>query len=386
MLLFECEGKEILRDYGIPTPRGVVVGSLEAVPDALASLTPPVMIKAQVLAGGRGKAGGIASGETSADVPRLIGKLLGSSLKGHRVERVLLEEQVQLKGEYYAGVTLEGEGIIVLLGVRGGVDVEASFAMDRGSVEVIRVDPLFGIHEYQVRAALEHLGISAEIWFPFGQIVTQMVRIFREVDATLVEINPLAEAADGKLVALDARVEVDDGALFRQPRLREIQSGRGVESGVMQQLQALEIQYVPMGGEVGLVSSGAGAGVTILDWIDLEGGRPDGFMDLDYAILGGKTEDGLRLALNFLGSKPQVRSILVNFTTCGIRVDLIAEALVKVLDGFGDALRKPVFIHIQGNRGATAHALIRQAGYHLCETLGQAVREACRAAAGDKRA
>jgi succinyl-CoA synthetase beta subunit len=385
MLLFEHEGKAFLREYDISTPRGAVVGGVGEVGAALAVVPLPAMVKAQVLAGGRGKAGGILAARTAGDVERQVGALGASRVKGLPVERVLVEEQVTAAREWYAAMTLDGEHILALLSRRGGMDVEAFFRDQRDAFEVIPVEPLFGLAEYQVRNALDRLGVEAGRWPPFCALLTRLARMFRDLDATLVEINPLAEMDDGTLVALDARVEVDEGAFFRQPRLRAIHEGRPPGSDLLGRMRALEIQFVPLGGAVGLVSSGAGAGVTIMDWVAREGSRVAGFMDLDYAIIGGRTEEALRLAIAHLDGEPSVRSLLVNFTTCGLRLDLIAATLVKVLDELGGGQRKPLFIHLAGNRGPAAQVLVRQAGYRICETLGEAVRGASRAAAGDGR-
>ena len=382
MLLFEHEGKAFLREYGIATPRGVLVRPGTDVEGAWADVSLPVMVKAQVLTGGRGKAGGIRMAGTASDARAHASALDGSTVHGMPVEGVLVEECVDVRQEFYVAVTFDGEAMIVLLSTHGGVDVERFFLDARESFATICVDPLFGISEYQVRKALHRLGVGTRVWPQLGALTSRLVRMFRELDATLVEINPLAELGDGTLMALDARVQVDDGALFRQPRLRAMQAARRRESSIGEQMRALEIQFVPLGGAVGVVSSGAGAGVAIMDWIEREGSRAAGFMDLDYAFMGGKTEEALRLALGYLNRQTAVRSLLVNFTTCGLRLDLIAAALVKVLDELRPELGKPLFIHLQGNRSCVAQAVVREAGYPLYETLGDAVRGASRVAAG----
>jgi succinyl-CoA synthetase beta subunit len=385
VLLFEFEGKRFLREYGVSIPRGALVESLHEVPMALRETGAPAMVKAQILTGGRGKAGGVLAAETADDVSPLVRSLLEAELKGRRVERVLIEERLPLKAEYYAALLVDGGEILALLGLHGGMDVESFFAQESSSIEVVRIDPLYGLQGYQTRAALECLGVRPELWPGFTEILARLLTALRSLDATLVEVNPLGETEDGRLVALDARIEVDDGALFRQPTLREIQGRRPPASSLERMMRALEIQYLPMGGNVGLLSSGAGAGVTILDWISLEGERPSGFMDIDYAILSGKTGEAIRLALNLFANDPAVRSIVVNFTSCGVQVDRIARTLVEVLREAGARLAQPYFIHIQGNRAAEAHRVIRAAGYRLCETLGEAVRGACQAARDARR-
>lgn len=379
MLLYEHEGKALFREYGIPTPDFAVArdgADLEAI---LSGVRPPVMVKAQVLAGGRGKAGGIVAAGSVEAARDAAARFLGSTIKGLGVESVLIEPQVGIERELYLAATFDAEEMLLLVGGHGGMDVESYFT-DPSGVQAVRIDPRYGPSEYQVRNALDRLGVAPALWSGLARIALDLFRLFRACDARLAEINPLAVTGDGGLVALDARVEVDDGALFRQPRLAEIQRARGHGDGFETRLKELQVQYVPLGGSVGLVSQGAGAGVAIMDWVELEGSRVAAFVDMDYAILSGQIEEALRFVLGHLVETPSVRSLLVNFTTCGVRVDLVAEALAKVLGELRGRRRQPVFIHLGGNREAAAHALMQGAGHELCATLGEAVRGACRAA------
>ncbi|MCC7275322.1 MAG: hypothetical protein IT561_21820 [Alphaproteobacteria bacterium] len=381
MLLLEHEGKAVLRDHGIAVPRGVVVATAEEVPAALAGLSPPFMVKAQVAAGGRGKAGGVVRAADAAEAARHVAALLGNTLKDLPVREVLIEEQAAIRTERYLAVLLDGGEAACLVGRAGGVDVESHFGGDQESFRRIAIDPAYGLGPYQVRAALDELGIDPRLWPAFSDVATRLARLLPAADATLAEINPLAELADGTLLALDARVAVDDGAFFRQPRFAAIERARTGESDLFAQMKALEIQYVPVGGSIGLVSSGAGVGVTVMDWVERLGSRLSAFVDLDYAIMSGKTEPALHLVLDVLGRDPEVRAIIVNFTTCGLRLDHLAEALLKVLGDRTDTGAKPLYFHLQGNRAPAAHALLRQAGFEVCEAIGDAVRAAVRDAA-----
>jgi succinyl-CoA synthetase beta subunit len=279
------------------------------------------------------------------------------------------------------GMLVDGTDILFVMGREGGVEVESYFGAGKEGFEVVHVDPLRGLFDFQVRTALERLGIPAVSWQGYAAVARSLYRVFRECDATLVEINPLAECENGSLVALDARVVIDDGALFRQPRFAELQSARDGGSELMTRMASLGIQYVPVGGPVGLVSSGAGLGVAIMDWVEREGSRVSAFVDLDYAVIRGHTEDALRLVLHTLDRDPSVRSIIVNFTSCGLRLDLIAASLVIVLRQRSSQIDKPVFIHMQGNRSKLAHEVLRQAGLQMYERLGDVVRQATQTAA-----
>ena len=384
MLLYEHEGKTLFREYGIPTPEFVVIEDMATLDKSIVDIRTPAMVKAQALTGGRGKAGGIVVAGTLKEMRDAAKRLLGSKIKDWPVDRVLIEPQARIERELYLGLTLDGEDIVLLIGTQGGVDVESYFTDRRDGIVVVRIDPLLGLSEYQVRNALDRLGIATELWGGFARVAIDLYRLFWNCDATLAEINPLAVTAEGNLIALDARVEIDENALFRQQHLKKIQGSRGRGQGFEAQLNDLQIQYVPMGGSIGLVSQGAGAGVTIMDWVDLEGSRVAAFVDMDYAILSGRAEEGLRHILTHFADNPKVLSVIVNFTTCGVRLDLIAETLTTVLAELRGRLRQPVFLHLQGNRAEAAHSIMRRAGHDLCATLGDAVRGACRAAQKEK--
>jgi succinyl-CoA synthetase beta subunit len=380
MLLLEYEGKELLREYGIPTPRGTLIEKADLSRTKVASLSFPAVVKAQVPIGGRGKAGGIVSVSSAPEFHAAASTLFAGEIKGFPVERILVEEHKTARHEYYLAIIFDGEDQLLLIGARGGVDVESYYGSGRKEFATVVLDPVYGLQEFRLREALAELSISRNLWGRFNDIAYRLVRLFRAYDATLAEINPLAELDDDTLIALDARVVIDDGALFRQPRF----AGRvAVEANdaVARRMRELEIQYIPLGGAVGLIGSGAGCGVTIMDWVAHEGSKLAAFVDLDYAVLSGRTEGGLRLVLEHFVAEPSVRSIIVNFTACGVRVDLIAQALAKVLKEKERPL-KPMFVHFQGNRSAAARDIMRTAGYPPFEKLGDAVRAAAAVARG----
>jgi succinyl-CoA synthetase beta subunit len=377
LLLLEHEGKAVFRRHGIPVPRGHVITGIDEVDGAVAQLTGPFVVKAQVLTGGRGKAGGIRTAADISVVKTESGRLLHSELKGQSVSAVLIEESVPFVRERYMSIMLDGETINLLLGSRGGVEVESYFSDARDSFQVVHIDPAYGLGAFQVRKAAEALGINRDYWGYYVDIAEKLYRLFRASDATLAEINPLVELEGQRVVALDARIVVDDGALYRQPGFADIERARTKGEGLLAQMKELEIQYVPIGGEVGLVSSGAGVGVTIMDWLEKEGARLSAFVDLDYAIMGGHAEAGIRLVLSTLNSDPCVRAIIVNFTTCGLRLDLIVKSLLAALPA-PKLQVKPILFHLQGNRANLAHEMLRTAGWTVSETLGEAVREAAK--------
>ena len=380
MLLFEHEGKAVLREHGIPTPHGMLVENEADLAEAAEVLSPPFMVKSQVLAGGRGKAGGIRSAADAGELRREAGAMLGSTVRDLPVRALLIEERVKIQEERYMALMLDGEQMLLVLGRKGGVEVEELFSGARDGFHVVKIDPAFGLSAHQVRAALEELGIAPQWWAAYCETAERLARLFRQCDATLAEINPLAELGDGKLIAIDARIVIDDGALFRQAKFAAIAKTRTPPEGLAARMQALEIQFVPIGGSIGLISSGAGVGTTVMDWVAREGSRLHSFVDLDYAIMSGHTEAAIALVLDTLINDPAIKAIIVNFTTCGLRLDEIARALVRALDAQRSRIAVPVFVHLQGNRASSGHALVRKAGYEVVDKLGDAVRRAVRTA------
>lgn len=378
MLLLEHEGKELFREYGISTPRGIVIERTALHDTPAFSLSFPVIVKAQVPVGGRGKAGGIVQASSPQGLHAVAVRLFDAQVKGFPVQRILVEERKTARREYYLGIIFDGEEQLLLVGARGGVDVESFYGDARNAFASVSLDPVYGLIEFRVREALAKLSIEPALWGKFTDVAYRLARLFRSCDATLAEINPLAELDSDSLIALDARIVIDDGALFRQPRFAGRKSVEPSDD-VIGRMRELQIQYVPLGGSVGLVGSGAGCGVTIMDWMVHEGSKLAAFVDLDYAVLSGRTEAGIRLVLEHFLGEPAVRSIIVNFTACGVRVDLIAEALAKVLKELSGAKLKPIYVHFEGNRRAAARETMRSAGFAPCETLGDAVRAAAAA-------
>jgi succinyl-CoA synthetase beta subunit len=374
MLLLEHEGKEILRDYGIPTPSGIVIAR-DATSVQQPSLRFPAVLKAQIPTGGRGRAGGIVVAPTAQAFETASRALFATPIKGFPVERILVEDQKTTRHEYYLAVMFDGEDQLLLIGARGGVDVESYYGAGRESFATVLLDPVYGLPEFQVRNALRKLSIRSSLWGSFTDMAARLARLFRGCDATLAEINPVAELEGDQLIALDARIVIDDGALFRQPRFAGRKASEATDN-IVRRMEALQIQYVPLGGAVGLIGSGAGCGVAIMDWVAREGAKLAAFVDLDYAVLSGQTEAGLRLVLEHFLDDSTVRSIVVNFTACGVRVDLIAESLAIVLNGIDRSRLKPLYAHFEGNRRDIARETMRKAGFPPCERLGDAVRAA----------
>jgi succinyl-CoA synthetase beta subunit len=377
VLLLEHEGKKVLEKYGIPIPRGRLVTNADQVSAAVGGLAAPFMVKAQALTGGRGKAGGIRPASDAASAKTEVERLLGAKLKDQDVSGILIEEKASFLRERYMSIMLDGEAINLLFGKQGGVEVESYFSDAKDNFQVVRIDPAYGLGAYQIRKAAEALKIDVKYWPAYVRIAESLYSLFKGCDATLAEINPIVELEGGDLIALDSRIVVDDGAFFRQPEFAAIDRVRTKGDGLLKKMRDLEIQYVPVGGNIGLVSSGAGVGVTIMDWLDKEGAKLSAFVDLDYAIMGGHAEAGIKLMFDTFYDDPSIKAIIVNFTTCGLRLDLIVGSLLAALEG-RSADTKPIFFHLQGNRAPIAHEMLAKAGWKVSENLGDAVRVAAK--------
>lgn len=223
MLLLEHHGKALLRKHGVPTPDGVIVGDDSSLTRALLSLPPRLVLKAQIATGGRGRGGGIAFADGVAEAHKALAALLGSCINGHSVESVLVEERVAFGGERYAGIVIEGGEIRLLFGRSGGVDVEDITAADPANVFSIAVDPIEGPNVGELHGCFAKLDYPPECWRAYEHIGQALFAMSCAYDATMIEINPLAELPEGRLVALDARVAIDDAALDRQPDIAMMQ-------------------------------------------------------------------------------------------------------------------------------------------------------------------
>jgi succinyl-CoA synthetase beta subunit len=333
------------------------------------------MTKVQVPAGARGKAGGVKMVSSSAELEAQVRALLASSIHGHKPSAILVEERASIASERYVAIMLDGPDTLLLIGRNGGVEVESTAAGDDSAFAVVPIGHGQIPADADVVAALTRMDIAAALHPAYLETIRSLARLFTESDAVLAEINPLAELTNGKLCALDARIAIDSGSLFRHPEFEAIAAGREPGDELSRRLKELEIQYVPVGGSVGLVSSGAGVGVTVMDWVAAEGSLLAAFVDLDYSIMSGKSQPAMRLVFDLLDSDPDVRSIIVNFTSCGLRLDTIAEDLIAVMKE-RPAGAKPAVLHLQGNRAGEAHRLVRAAHFDLVESLGDAVRQA----------
>ncbi len=371
MKLFEFQGKELFNSYGIPIQSGVLLLTPE---DSLEALKPPVVIKSQVLTGGRGKAGGITIWNGDEDLRGIVERMFQLNIKGEQVKAVLALNSVDIFRELYISITFnKSESICVLIaGASGGVDIEKHAMTDEQSTSVIPFNPLLGLSEYHIRLAAKTLSIDD--YAGFKAIVLGMYGIFKDYDATLVEINPLAETPDG-LVAIDSKVEIDSQAYFRNmDKIRHFadETNRLTGEDIFAAVEDT-ITYVPLSGNIGLVSDGAGTGMLTVDLITQFGGTIANFCEL-----GGITnEEIVYKALTKAAAGEGVERLLVVLIGGFNRMDHMAEGIVRFCRETANKI--PLYIRMCGTLEDVGRAIMQKHQISIYENLHDAVKSAVEA-------
>ncbi len=370
MKLYEFQGKEIFKKYGIPVQSGFLIHKN----DEVKNLTPSLVLKSQVLVGGRGKAGGIKIWDGNTDVSKTINDLFTLSIQGEKVKAILALEKVDILKEIYISITFNrGKSTpILIVGTAGGIDIEKSAKLNKEKIYFIEFDPFLGILEYQIHFIAKKINI--ENYSEFKKIIGAMYKIFKEYDATLVEINPLAITPHG-LVAIDSKINLDDQSYFRHEeffqKLKEekklIQDKK--DSGISK-FKEDTITYVTLSGNIGLISDGAGTGLLTLDLINDFGGKVASFCEM-----GGITNSEVMFkALKMVTSNSSVKSILVVLIGGFNRMDDMAEGIVKFKKEFKKEI--PIFIRMCGTKEEIGKQLMRNENIPVFDSLNKAVKEA----------
>jgi succinyl-CoA synthetase beta subunit len=381
MILLEHNGKALFRTHGVPTPVGAIVRDHDALAEALGTLPPRVVLKAQIAGGGRGKCGGIAFASDAAEARNAAVALLGSSVNGHSVDAVLVEERIEFERERYAGIVIEGGEIRLLFARSGGVDIEDIIAADPSNLVSIAVDPIDGPTAGQLQDCFARLEYAPEYRPAYEGIGRALFAMARTYDATMIEINPLAELPGGRLMALDARFAIDESALDRQPAITAMQPRPGVTPRQHGSTFAgLKFRDNPLGGAIGLIGLGGGLNVTLMDWIADAGSAVATLVDIDEAIGAGHAQQGFAAALEVFDRNPSIRSVLINIITCGYRLDEITASLLRALGESAARRSKPVVLHLRGNRMASAQPLLAAAGRVNSPSIAAAIEAVVAAA------
>jgi len=370
MKLYEFQGKEIFKKYGIPVQSGFLIQAN----DEVKNIIPPLVLKSQVLVGGRGKAGGIKIWDGNTDVSKIINELFALNIKGEKVNAVLALEKVDILREIYISMTFDKSKSIpvLIVSTSGGIDIEKSAKLDKEKIYFIELNPFLGILEYQIRGIVKKINI--ENYLEFKRIIKAMYKIFKEYDATLVEINPLAITPDG-LIAIDSKIDLDDHSYFRHEELfqklkKEKKLIQDKNSVVIPESWDDTITYVPFSGNIGLISDGAGTGLLALDLISEYGGKVANFCEM-----GGITNpEVIFKALKMVADNSMVTSVLVVLIGGFNRMDEMAKGIIKFKKEFNKNI--PIFVRMCGTKEEVGKQLMKDANISIYDSLNYAVKKA----------
>jgi succinyl-CoA synthetase beta subunit len=355
MDLFEHQAKELFARHGVTVPRGRVAWSPEEAEAVAAELGTTVVVKAQVQVGGRGKAGGIQLARDPAEARAQAERIIGMDIKGHVVRRVLVEEASDIAAEYYLSILHDraSKGLLAMASTQGGVDIEEVAASSPEAIVKVPVNPLIGLRPYHVSQVLYGAGFAPAAHQGTADILTKLHQVLLAADCTLVEVNPLVLTADGQVKALDAKVSLDDSALFRHPELEALRDTFALDP---QEQAAKErgLNYVKLDGWVGIIGNGAGLVMSTLDVVAQAGGRAANFLDLGGGATAETMADGLEVVL----SDRKVRSVLVNIFGGITRGDVVAEGILEALERLGDKVQVPLVVRLDGTNAEEGRELL----------------------------
>jgi succinyl-CoA synthetase beta subunit len=365
MNLHEYQAKDVFRSFGIPVPAGHVAGSPEEAVAAAQSLGGPIwVVKAQVHAGGRGKAGGVKVVRDLEAVRAAAAGMLGRRLvtaqtgpEGLPIDKVYVETGSQIAREVYLSLTLNRDKgrIALIASVAGGMDIEEVAAHTPEKIVSVSVHPAAGLQPYQCRKLAFALGFSGPQIAAFQKIAVALYQLYVERDASLIEINPLIVTPAGDLLALDAKINIDDNALFRQGQLAAIRDA-AQEDPMERRAAEHDLNYVSLDGNIACMVNGAGLAMATMDLIKLHGGKPANFLDVG----GGATSERVTAAFELILSNPNVQAILVNIFGGIVRCDLIAEGVINAVKHVG--VKVPVVVRLEGTNAPQAREMLAKSG------------------------
>jgi succinyl-CoA synthetase beta subunit len=387
--LHEYQSKNIFAQFGIPTPKGKVATSPQEAYDIAKELGVPVVIKAQVLTGGRGKAGGVKLAQTPELARELAQTILGMKIKELIVHKVLVDPGAAIKQELYLGITNDRavRKPLMMASAAGGMDIEQVNRETPDKIIREHIDPFLGLRDYQARNLASGIQLPREHWKQFTEIAQNLFRCFQKSDATLAEVNPLAIVGNGVLMALDGKMSIDDSALFRQPEIAEM---RDLQAEPAEETRAREagLSYIKLDGDIGCMVNGAGLAMTTMDItqdiaarMGFEGSGPANFLDIG----GGARADKVAAALRIILSEPKVKAVLLNIFGGITRCDEVARGILQALHEVQTTI--PMVIRLAGTNASEGLQIIDEAqigNLTSAATLVEAAQKAVMAARGVK--
>jgi succinyl-CoA synthetase beta subunit len=373
MDLLEYQGKQLFAKHGVPVPDGRPAGTVAEAVDAADELGYPVVVKAQVLIGGRGKAGGIKLAKDRDEVEQHAGAILGMDIRGFTVHELYIEKASDIAEEYYAAIVFDrgAKAPMAMLSRMGGMDVEEIAERDPNAIVRIHIDPLIGFQDFHGRRLAFDSGIAADVIRPVGALLSKLYDTFIAEDAMLVEVNPLLVTGDRQVVALDAKVTVDGNSLFRHPDVAEFRS-EGNEDPQEKMAKERGLTFVKLDGNIGILGNGAGLVMSTLDVVAQAGGKPANFLDAG----GGSKADAIVNAVEVILSNPAVTAVLFNIFGGITRCDEVANGLVTAFNQLKPSV--PFVVRLDGTNDEEGRRILAEAALpnvHVEKTmLGAAAR------------
>lgn len=353
MDLLEHQGKQFFARYGIPVPPGETASDPSAAAAAAGRIGFPVVVKAQVHIGGRGKAGGIKPAANPEEAEAVAGGILGMDIRGHTVGQVLVEAASDIAAEYYAGFTLDRSTrkYLGMLSARGGVDIEEVAESDPGAVARLLIDPVDGLDEDAARSWVEAARLDPAAAEGAAEILLRLYEAFTEGDADLVEVNPLILTAGGRVTALDAKVSLDSSARFRHPEYGEYDATQPRDEREAA-AHARGLQYVGLDGSVGVIANGAGLAMSTVDIVSQAGGSAANFLDIG----GGADAETMAAALEVINGDPAVKAVFINIFGGIVQGDVVARGILEAMERV--EMRPPIVLRLDGARAAEGRAML----------------------------
>ena len=377
MNIHEYQGKDILRKFGVAVPKGIVAYSPEEAKQAAEQLfaqqtSPVVVVKAQIHAGGRGKAGGVKLAKSPEEAFAIAQELIGKTLVTHQTEpegkeihRLLVEEGMNIEKEFYVGITLDRSTSrnVLMVSTEGGMEIETVAEETPERILKIQIDPLYGIQDFQAREAAFFLGLKDDQFRNAVRFISALYTAYTSIDAAIAEINPLVVTKEGKVLALDAKINFDDNALFRHKDFLELRD-ISEEDPFEVEASKSNLNYVRLDGNVGCMVNGAGLAMATMDMIQLAGGKPANFLDVGGSASPQTVEEGFKIIL----SDKNVRAILVNIFGGIVRCDRVAGGIIEAARKIG--LHLPVIVRLEGTNAPIAQKMLDDSGLNLISANG----------------
>jgi succinyl-CoA synthetase beta subunit len=379
--LHEYQAKRLFARYGVPIPRGEVASSPDEARNIARDIGGRVVIKSQVLTGGRGKAGGIKLANDPDEAELYASQILGMHIRGYKVRKVLVDQAADIRTEIYLAALIDRTKRLPMLmaSAAGGMDIEQVAAETPEKILRVHVDPMIGLRNYQTTYLASRMDFPPELWRAFHELADGLYQTFRASDASLAEVNPLVITGDNKLLAVDGKLSIDDNALFRHPELAEL---RDIDEETPAEREARRhgLSYIQLDGNIGCMVNGAGLAMATMDVIKLFGGEPANFLDIG----GGATTEGVAAALGIILTDPNVKAVMLNVFGGIVRGDEVAEGIVAALRQVETDV--PLIVRLLGTNAEEGMRILAEAKMQTATTLTEAAQKAVAAAASQARA